>query len=190
MQPLDDAATRQLMDVLAGRRTINLFDDRPAPEAILLDAIDAARWAPNHRLTQPWRFHLFGSQTRAKIIERDIELAVAKNGEAAAPRRRERLQAVPGWFAVTSARCGDDLVDRENYAASACAVQNLCLYLWAKGVGVKWTTGAVTRDARFFEVLGIDPLQYQVVGMFWYGYPAHVPEQKRLPCEEIIARLP
>ena len=190
MVPLDDDAVRQLVGILSGRRTINLFDERAAPEALLIEAIDTARWAPNHRLTQPWRFHLLGEQTRDRVIEVDVALAVARNGEEAGPRRRDRLSAIPGWFVVTSARCGDALTDQENYAASACAVQNLSLHLWARGVGVKWTTGAVTRDQRFYDILGIEESTHQVVGLFWYGYPAMVPAQKRLPCEEIIARLP
>lgn len=188
--PLDDAGVRQLVDVLSGRRTINLFDDRPAPKDVLIDAIDTARWAPNHRLTQPWRFHLLGEQTVHRVIELEVALAVARNGDAAGPRRRERLGAIPGWFVVTSALCGEELMDTENYAATACAVQNLSLYLWARGVGLKWTTGAITRDERFYEILGIETATHRVVGMFWYGYPAMVPAQKRLPCEEIVSHLP
>lgn len=187
---LDDDAIRQITAVLSGRRTVNLFQTTPAPESALLAAVDAARWAPNHRLTQPWRFRLLGQQTVRGVIELDVALAVARNGEVAGPRRRERLEAIPGWFVVTSLRDDDALVDQENYAATCCAVQNLSLSLWAQGIGTKWTTGAITRDPRFMELLGMSAERERVVGLFWYGYPALVPEQKRLPAEEIVERLP
>ena len=39
-------------------------------------------------------------------------------------------------------------IERENYAACCCAAQNLMLYLWRQGIGVKWTTGGITRPSR------------------------------------------
>jgi nitroreductase len=190
LAPLAEETVGQFVDLLVGRRTVNLFQPMPAPEDELLAAIDAARWAPNHRLTQPWRFRLLGQQTRDAVIAVDVALATAKNGEDAGRRRRERLAAIPGWFVVTSARADDALVDNENYGATCCAVQNLSLYLWARGIGLKWTTGAVTRDDRFFAALGADPAAEQVVGLFWYGYPAMVPTQKRAATDDIVDRLP
>jgi nitroreductase len=189
-EPLDDQTVESLVELLAGRRTVNLFQPVPAPEAELLGAIDAARWAPNHRLTQPWRFRVLGEKTRDAVIAIDAALASARNGEEAGARRRERLEAVPGWFVLTSARSEDPILEQENYAACCCAVQNLSLYLWARGIGVKWTTGPVTRDERFFEAVQADPASEQLVGLFWYGYPALVPSQRRAPVEDIVQRLP
>jgi hypothetical protein len=57
-------------------------------------------------------------------------------------------------------------------------------------VGVKWSTGSVTRHPDFQRLLGIDPGQESIVGLLWYGYPAKVPEQKRLGVEDILRRLP
>jgi nitroreductase len=92
-------------------------------------------------------------------------------------------------FVLTSARSDDMLVERENYAACCCAAQNLMLYLWGKGIGVKWTTGAITRHERFHELLGVDGAKESVVGLFWYGVPKVIPTQKRRPVEEIVTRL-
>jgi hypothetical protein len=64
------------------------------------------------------------------------------------------------------------------------------LCLWQRGIGVKWTTGAVTRDERFFELLGIDAAAESVVGLFWYGTPKVVPNQRRRPVNEIVIERP
>lgn len=184
--PTDDT----LMALLRGRRSIDLFQPEPVGTGVLLEAIDAARWAPNHRLTEPWRFYLMGPATTRAIIELAAEVDAAKKGEAAGAARRARLQGIPGFFVLTSRRSEDPLVDREDYAACCCAAQNLMLYLWQRGIGVKWTTGGVTRQARFYDILEIDAGKESVVGFFWYGVPRAVPTQRRKPVAEIVTERP
>jgi nitroreductase len=175
--------------VLRGRRSIDLFaSDKVAPET-LRAAIEVARWAPNHRLTEPWRFYLLGPATTRGIVDLAVEAEVAKKGERAGPLRRARLEAVPGMFVLTSPRSDDALLERENYAACCCAAQNLMLYLWRQGIGVKWTTGGITRQQRFCDLLGVDSGKESVVGLFWYGVPRVTPTQQRKPVEEIIVEL-
>ena len=176
--------------VLRGRRSIDLFAPDPVGADPLLAAIEVARWAPNHRLTEPWRFYLLGPATTRAVVDLAVELEVAAKGERAGPVRRARLEAIPGVFVLTSARSEDALVERENYAACCCAAQNLMLYLWPQGIGVKWTTGGITRQQRFYELLGIDSKTELVVGFFWYGVPKVIPTRERRPVEDIVVVRP
>ena len=112
----------------------------------------------------------------AAIIELAAELDAAAKGEAAGAKRRARCKAIPGFFVLTSARSADPLTDNENYAACCCAAQNLMLYLWRCGIGVKWTTGGVTRRSAFLRA-AVDATRRAVVGFFFYGLPKVVPEQ-------------
>ena len=176
--------------VLRGRRSIDLFQPDPVGVEVLLDAIEVARWAPNHRLTEPWRFYLVGVNTRRALIELAAELDAANKGERAGEARRARLTAIPAFFVLTSRRSEDPLLEREDYAACCCAAQNLMLVLWQRGVGVKWTTGGVTRDPRFYEVLGIDAAKEGVVGFFWYGLPKVIPEKQRRAVPDIVTERP
>ena len=176
--------------VLRARRSIDLFEPEPIGSPVLLDAIEVARWAPNHRLTEPWHFYLVGEMTRDAVIELAAELDAAAKGERAGEARRARLKGVPGFFALTSRRSDDALTDRENYAACCCAAQNLMLYLWRRGVGVKWTTGGMTRQQAFYDLLGIDASKEVVVGFFWYGVPKVVPAQERKSVAEIVTERP
>jgi hypothetical protein len=63
------------------------------------------------------------------------------------------------------------------------------LYLWQRGVGVKWTTGQITREPRLYATLGIDSGAETIVGYFWYGVAKVVPEQKRKPVDAITTAL-
>lgn len=176
--------------LLRGRRTIHQFTDERPPDTLLRNAIEVARWAPNHRLTEPWRFYLLGDKTITAVVERNAQLVQARRGPRAAKAKKARWSGIPGWLLVTSKRSPDDVRDQENYAASACAVQNLQLYLWTHGVGVKWTTGRVTRDPTFWDLVQVDPGAERLVGLLWYGYPAATPSTERAPVESILATRP
>jgi nitroreductase len=177
-------------DAIRSRRSINLFEPEPVGTAKLLEAIELARWAPNHRLTEPWRFYVIGEQTAEAIIRFAVEFETGAKGERAGAARFARLKSIPGFFVVTCRRSDDALLQHEDYAACCCAVQNLMLYLWPLGIGVKWTTGGITREQGFYDAVGIDAATESVVGFFWYGRPKMIPVQKRREVEDIVVRRP
>jgi nitroreductase len=185
----DDKSVLAAAELIRGRRTINFFEAEPVGTEVLLDAIELARWAPNHKLTEPWRFYLIGPATVARVTDCWAAFEAEKKGAAAGVARRNRLEAIPGHFVVTSARHADANIERENYAACCCAVQNLMLYLWQRKVGVKWATGGITREPRLYSTLGIDPAAESIVGYFWYGRPAIITPQQRRAVLDLVVRL-
>lgn len=183
---LSDDELARFAEAIRSRRSIDLFEQEPPGTARLIEAIELARWAPNHRLTEPWRFYLLGPRSAEAIVDLAVEMETQAKGERAGEARRRRWGAIPGFFAVACARSDDPLKQQEDYAACCCAVQNLMLYMWQCGLGVKWTTGAVTREPRFLEIVGVDPAAETLVGLFWYGMPRVVPSQKRRDVEQIV----
>lgn len=175
--------------VIRDRRTVSSFKPERPPESLILEGIELARWAPNHRHTEPWMFHLIGSETASRIVELNAQLVSEAKGPEAGEAKRKRWSSVPGWMAMTCEKSDDGIRESEDYAACCCSVQNLSLYLWSNGVGMKWSTGEVTRREEFYELLHVDPAERFVVGLFWYGYPEKVPQQKRRPVEEITTGL-
>lgn len=176
--------------LIRSRRTIHDFSDQPAPQEQLLRAIELARWAPNHHATEPWHFYLLGSETAMEVAKLNADLVGEKSGSAAAKAKFERWSAMPGWLVVTCDKSDDEIRAREDYAACACAIQNMMLYLWDEGIGVKWTTGAVTREPRFYDIIWADPDVEYVVGLLWYGYAQEVPMIRRKEVHEISVNLP
>jgi len=183
-------ALREFGEVLRGRRTINLYLHTPVPEQLVRDAIEAATWAPNHHVTEPWRFLMMGPQTVARTIERVRTTLAEKKGQELADFKAKSWAEKPGWLTVTCRRSEDALKEREDYAACSVAVQNFMLYLWKAGVGSKWTSGDITRDPEFFDILGVNPEEEFVVGMIWYGYPKVTPTQSRTAADDVTVRLP
>ena len=190
---------QQFQDILLNRRTIDEFEPTlPSNwEESLEHAIRAATFAPNHKRTEPWRFHLLGKESIRKVCELNAQIVADQKGEAAGEKKLKRWLAMPGWLVVTCQKSGEDLdmsdpmgLSREDYAACCCAVQNLCLSLHASGMGTKWTTGPVNFDKRFATALGISPDAEFVVGTIWFGAPTTQPNppKKKLGLKDVLIR--
>lgn len=178
---------REFAEVLQGRRTIELFLHTPVPKALVKEAIEAATWAPNHHVTEPWHFYLLGKQAIERCLDLCFDIVSDRKGEKAGEFKRERWSEKPGWLVVTCEKSQDELLQQENYAACSAAVQNLMLYLWKAGVGCKWTTGPITRDERFSDIVGFDSDKAFVVGLIWFGYPKLTPTQSRKSLTEVFS---
>jgi nitroreductase len=181
---------REFGETLRGRRTINLYLQTPVPDALVHEAIETATWAPNHHVTEPWHFYLLGKQSIEESLNLCREIVHAKKGDKAADFKRESWSEKPGWLVVSCKKSEDELLQREDYASCATAIQNFMLYMWKAGVGSKWTTGPITRDSRFLKIVGIEESDAFVVGLIWYGYPKVTPSQARKGLDEVLCELP
>ena len=181
---------REFGEVLRGRRTINLYLQTPVPKKLVRAAIEAATWAPNHHVTEPWRFYLLGKKTIAACVELVRDIVTTRKDAKAGEFKAKAWAQKPGWLLVTCRVSTDEILQREDFAACAAAVQTFMLYLWKAGVGSKWTTGDITRDPRFFDIVGVDEKAEKIVGLIWYGYPKLTPTQQRKQLDEVLTELP
>lgn len=191
-KPRSDKAgsVRRFASVLRSRRTINLFLATPVPEGLVHDAVESATWAPNHHVTEPWHFYLLGPDSIERCLGLCEAMVSARKGPEAGAFKRRKWAAVPGWLVVTCRVSGDERRQAEDYGACCAAVQNFCLHLWKAGIGTKWTSGDITRDPRFADIVGIDFAEDFVVGLVWYGYPKLTPTQSRKGLDEVLTLLP
>lgn len=180
-----------LSEIIKSRRTIHNFQADKIPDvSIIKNAIESACWAPNHHLTEPWRFYLLGKETVADICELNKELLTESKGIEAAEKKVKRWLSIPGWMIVTCLKSDDELRYQEDYAACSCAIQNLMLILWQQGIGSKWSTGPITRDARFYDRVWVNQDLENIMGIVWYGYAAEVPQTARKPLQQVLTELP
>lgn len=175
--------------ILRERRTVHDFTEDSPPPEVISQAVDLARWAPNHHRTEPWHFYLLDRASGLRIADLNADIVTQKKGEKIAGIKHKRWAQMPGWMVVSCDIGDDEIRRREDYAACCCAVQNMAVYLWEQGIGMKWTTGEVTRDQRFFNLVGMDYDKVYAVGLFWYGYPASIPTQHRKPVAEVLTHV-
>ena len=113
------------MDVetaIRSRRTHKAFRPGPVPRELLDTLFDLARWAPNHNLTNPWRFRVLGPKT----LER-LKLA-------AGPESAPKLDRAPTLVVCSCVLSGDPVQDEEDLHATACAAYSVLLGAHARGL--------------------------------------------------------
>lgn len=180
---------RKFAERIRGRRTVKLFLQSPVDRQVILDAIEVARWAPNHHLTEPWHFYLLGEKAMKANVELIRQITAEKKDAGKADFKAKAATEIPGWLVVTCRKSDDEVMQRENYASCCCAMQNLMLYLSEAGVGSKWATGAIVEDKRFFDMLGVDREHEFIVGVLRYGYSKITPIQARKEVSDIVTEL-
>lgn len=187
-----------LYQALISRRTVHKYTSEPVADEAIDRALEAARWAPNHKLTEPWRFVVVGPETRERLGAVADRLARKKAGglpadelEAMVLKQVKKITRLPALVVVTSRRSpGDAFREQEDYAASVCALHNLVLSLWGDGLGAQWSTGGITRDEETYRVLGVDPEAESIIGFLKVGHPEVVPPSRRKDLAEVVVRLP
>ena len=187
--------TTSVRDLIRSRRTIFAFKPDPVPADLVEDLLEAAIWAPNHHFTEPWRFILVGEQTKrtlaASYRQIQLEKANAKDpagAEECGEKGFQKLMSKPTIVVVSCVQDGDEQRRREDYAATCCAMQNVQLAAWETGVGVQWSTGALTRKAETYQLLDIDAETEYIIGFFYMGYAEKVPRTRRRPLDECLRR--
>ena len=159
----------------------------PVPRELIEKLLDAAVQAPNHYKVRPWRFvvltgaglNKLGDIMAASQRERHPEFPL----EAFDKCRSLPLRA-PVVIAVGVAKPGEaKVLEIENVAAVAAAVQNLLLAAQGLGVGAKWRTGEWARDPMVKNFLGFEPDQH-IIGFIYLGYPEFKAESAPRPSFE------
>lgn len=183
-----------LQELIADRRTVHDYRPGPLPEGAVERAVSAAMAAPNHRMTEPWRFVRVGPDARNVLlrISADLKGGVGVLGEAAVEKLKAKMLTPAELLVVCQVRHAKPEIAREDYAAVACAVQNAMLSFWSEGLGSKWSTGAVTTDERTYAALKVDRASEEIVGFLWAGQAVlDVPKpRRRRELSDILRSVP
>ena len=165
-------------ELAAARRTHKEFGPEPVDDETLLELLDVARYAPNHHLTQPWRFRVLGAG------------ALARLKDSAGESEAKKLERAPTLVVASAALSGELVQDEEDVCATSAAIMLVLLAATERGLGSYWRTPAILRAARGREALGI-PDGERVLGLLHFGAPAREPAaRERSAASEYVEFLP
>jgi nitroreductase len=167
----------EIEEAIRSRRTHKAYGSEPVDRATLDELLDLARWAPNHHLTNPWRFRVLGPG------------ALDRLKEAAGPEAAGKLDRAPTLVAVSVVQTGDPVADEEDLCAAACAAYIVLLAAHGRGLAGYWRTPAVLRTAEGRAALGIGDDEH-AIGLLHLG-PARQEQRppERAPATDVIAYL-
>ncbi len=165
-------------DAIRTRRTHKVYGSEPVPRETLDELFELARWAPNHNLTNPWRFRVLGPESLAR-------LKAAADEEAAA-----KLDRAPTLVVASVVQSGDPVQDEEDYAAASVAAYSVLLGAHARGLAGYWRTPTVLRTPDGCSAAGV-PEGERAIGLLHLG-PARQEKEPpdRLPPGDFVTYLP
>ena len=155
------------------RRTHKAYRPEPLDRETLEELIDLARWAPNHHLTNPWRFRVVGPE------------ALERLKEAAGPEAAPKLDRAPTLVVCSCVLCGEEIQDEEDLHATAVAAYIVLLAAHARGLGGYWRTPGVLRTAAGRAAVGLGEGE-RFVALIHLGYPY---EEKPAPERQQVASV-
>jgi nitroreductase len=159
------------------RRTHKVFGPEAVPRELLDELLELARWAPNHHLTNPWRFRVVGPD------------ALRGLKAAAGPEAAAKLDRAPTLVAVTQMRSDDPVQDEEDLCATACAAYAVLLGAHGRGLAGYWRTPDVLRTPEGRQALGINEDE-RFVALIHLGWPRQdKPAPERAPRSDVVSHL-
>jgi nitroreductase len=165
-------------EAIRTRRTHKAYRSEPVPRETLDELFDLARWAPNHNLTNPWRFRVVGPRSLERLKE-------AAGAEGAA-----KLDRAPTLIVASIAQTGDAITDEEDACAGAVAAYIVLLAAHARGLAGYWRTPEVLRTPAGREAVGLAENE-RFLGLLHLGTPRQErPAPERAPLDEIVSYLP
>lgn len=206
VQPEDDVQEGWL-GLLAGRRSVRRYGDRPVPPALIARLLEAATWAPSAHNRQPWRFCVLDERPwRARLAEAmGARLRADRTADGDPPdaierdvaRSRARITEAPA-VVVLSLSMGDmdgyrdERRQRAEYLmavqSTAMAAQNLLLAAEALGLGACWMCAPLFCPDVVARALGL-PEDWQPQALVTLGWPAQAGRRReRRPLSQIVRR--
>jgi len=160
------------------RRTHKAYGAEPVDRATLDELFELARWAPNHNLTNPWRFRVLGPETLARLKG------------AAGPEGAAKLDRAPTLVLVSVRQTGDPVQDQEDLCATAVATYIVLLAAHGRGLAGYWRTPGVLRTPEGRAALGLQADE-RVVAVVHLGPPRQQREPpEREPPDQFVTYLP
>jgi nitroreductase len=160
-----------LEEAIRTRRTHKVYGNEPVDRRTLDELFELARWAPNHHLTNPWRFRVLGPR------------ALERLKAAAGPDQAGKLDRAPTLVVVSA------VGNEEDRDATAAAAYIVLLAAHGRGLASYWRTPAVLTTPEGRAAVGVGEDE-QVLGLLHLGsarQPQRVPD--RAPVAEVATYL-
>ncbi|MGL6345143.1 MAG: nitroreductase family protein [Waterburya sp.] len=175
-----------LNELIKSRRSTKprCFNGRRIEDSIIWQILENANWAPNHGLTQPWRYKVFTDSGLEKLASFQANLYQQLTpAEKFKPEKYERMQTNILKSSHVIVICmqrqiSEKILEIEEIEAVACSVQNMALTAAAYQICSFWGSGGVTYTDELKEFLGLGAKD-KCLGYLYLGYSDHPSTQSR-----------
>lgn len=179
-------------DLLKARKAIRNYENREVEREKIEKLLEAATWAPNDRLREPWSFYVIQGEAKKRYEKlADDYLQERFPTKPALIESSLKVVRTTPVLIIAAADIAENEADtRDNEYAVCCAIFSMWLVAQELGLGFVWRTRGVglVHDKRIHDFIGA-PANKKVVGTIFLGYPedtenALTKEKKRTPFQE------
>ncbi len=164
-----------VIKALKNRRAIRNYESREVEREKIGQLLDAATWAPNDGMREPWSFYVIQGEAKARYEK--LATDYLKERFPTKPHLVEGslkvVKNTPVSIVVTADIVPDDEgASQDNEYAVCCAIHSMWLAAKELNLGFVWRTRGVglVRDERLYEFIG-SPEHKKVIGTVFLGYP-------------------
>ncbi len=185
-----------VIEVISSRRSSGRVSEDVPTRELIETMLEAATWAPNHRLTQPWRYVVLAGDARLELASATVRAQIRR--EQPSPDEIDRLHEIartkvlraPLIIAVGVEPSPDPKVPEiEEVCAGAAAIQNMLLTAHELGLAAVWRTGDACAALEVKQFLHLTASSL-VLGFVYVGYPsAPAPSKSRRPASDFTTWL-
>lgn len=152
-------------ELIRGRRSIRKFKDDDVPDKLVLEVLDAARWAPSAGNLQPWRFIVVRNRdTKLRLCSAALDQMFIAEAPVVIVVCSD-LEIEANWY-------GERGVKIYSIIDAGLAIQNLVLKAYSLGLGT-CIVGAFS-EREVSKILSI-PRYVKPLAIIPLGYPAEKP---------------
>lgn len=180
--------TNDVEKAIINRRTIKAFKTDPVDLEEIIELLNVAKWAPNHKLTEPWRFKLYAGEGKEVFVQSYIDSQPKVDGEVTekVKRKAEYFRNIPLHLVVIMPEDPRQRRWDEDYGSVSTMIQNFQLAAWERGIGMIWRTNDWVYDPVFREGIGVKPGE-KIVATLMIGYPKFIPKpQPRTDIRDLL----
>ncbi|MDV6377397.1 nitroreductase [Sporosarcina sp. GW1-11] len=179
-----------MLEALKKRRAIRQFETREVEREKIETLLEAATYAPNDRMREPWHFYILQGDSLMQYEQ--VALDYLQKRFPTKPHlvegSMEAITQTPLIIVVTSAIVdGDEGATKDNTFAVSGAIMSMWLMAEQLGLGMVWRTRGVglVHETALHTFIGASDKE-QLIGTLCIGYPAEeiTSTKKRTPFTE------
>ena len=186
---MDYEGKNEVERAIISRRTIKAFNTDSINVEEIIELLNVAKWAPNHKLTEPWRFQLYAGEGKEKFVQAYIDAQPKVEGKITerVKKKASYFKDIPLHLVVIMPEDPRQRRWDEDYGAVSTLIQNFQLAAWERGIGMIWRSNDWIYDPVFRERIGVRPGE-KIIATLMIGYPKHIPtSQPRKDIRDVLA---
>jgi nitroreductase len=179
-----------LSNIIKNRRSTfpPMYTGEKVPDEQIKILLENANYAPTHKLTEPWRFHVFTGNGLQQLSDFAVKWYIENTADdKTSELKLNKTKSNPLKSSHVIALCmqrdsNESVPEWEELASLAMAVQNMWLTATALGLGCYWSSPQSIHSAH--EILSLAPGE-KCYGWFYIGVPQDGLSliSKRIPIE-------